>query len=141
GQGTGEVRTDNLFAHDCWGASKDGMVKGAPYDLGPDFFAAMPYRSALQMRVQRGNDLTEVSDGLNVLIDDVDKIRKKLPPPPSSGVRGASALSCPLPEAGADLDDCPEGSIGFPVALPAGVTPPGSPAVPPPDLLADPPLV
>lgn len=141
GQGTGEVRTDELFAHDCWGANEKGMVKGAPFDLVPDFFAAIPYRSTLQIRVQRGNDLEEVSDGLNVLIDDVEKVREQLPPTSPSGNMVASSLSCPLPDAGVDIDNCPEGSIGFPVALPAGVTPPGSPAVPPPDLLADPPLV
>src|SRR5262249_44644014 len=104
GQGNGEVRTDELFAHDCWGSNKDGKIKGDPYNLGPDFFAAIPYRSTLQIRVQRGNDIQEVSDGLNVLIDDVVKIRERLPPPPSSGsMPSGSTLSCPLPDAGTNL--------------------------------------
>jgi len=115
GQGEGEVKSDELFAHDCWGSiAADGGVQGAPFDLQPDFFAANPYRDTLQMRIQRGNDLTEVSDGLSVLIDDVPKIREQL-------ALGSAST--------------------FKVAIPAGVTPPGSPTVPPDDLLADPPIV
>ena len=70
GQGTGEVKSDNLYAADCW--------LNEPYDLQPDFFAGIPYRDTLQIRVQRGNDLQEVSDGLGVLIDDVELIRNEL---------------------------------------------------------------
>ena len=52
----------------------DGTAVGACYDLQPDFFAAEPYRSTLQIRLQRGSDLAEFSDGLMVLIDDVPTI-------------------------------------------------------------------
>lgn len=67
GQGEGVVQSDKLYAADCW--------YGA-YNLEPDFFAANPYRNTLQIRVQRGDDLQEVSDGLNVLVDDVAQVRE-----------------------------------------------------------------
>ena len=70
GQGTGEVKSDSLYAADCW--------LNEPYNLQPDFFAGIPYRNTLQIRVQRGNDLQEVSDGLAILIDDVELIRTEL---------------------------------------------------------------
>lgn len=112
GDGEGQVYSPRLVAHDCWEESDEGTSKdSSEYDMKPDFFAAIPYRETLTIRVQRGTDLQEVSDGLAVLIDDVPAIR-------------ATSLGKPLR-----------------VALPTGVTPPGSPAVPPPDLLEDPPLV
>lgn len=93
GQGEGEVKSDALIAPECWYDS---------YDLKPDFFAAVPYRSTLQMRVQRGTDLQEVSDGLAVLVEDVDWVRRDL-------------LGKPLT-----------------VTLSPGVLPPGSAFPPPP---------
>ncbi len=69
GQGEGEVKSDALVAKECWFDA---------YDLRPDFFAAVPYRSTLQMRVQRGTDLQEVSDGLAVLVEDVSLVRDDL---------------------------------------------------------------
>lgn len=122
GQGTGDVKSDALFARECWGRAVDGTTaEGAPYDMLPDFFAAVPYRNTLQIRVQRGTDFTEVSDGLMVLIDDVAKIRST------------------IARAG-EVDGGPKGAT-FRVAMPAGVVPPGSPSQPPPELIADPPLV
>ncbi len=123
GQGTGQVKSDvacgptgcsgGLFVHDCWGSPVDAThAQGAPYDLGSDlFFAANPYAAdpnhlALQIRVQRGTDLTEVSDGLAVLVDDVNPIRAAIqaaagarfptrePPtrePPTAGASDAGA--------------------------------------------------
>jgi len=91
GQGEGEVKSDNLLARDCWAGA---------YDMQPNFFAAVPYRETLQIRVQRGTDLQEVSDGLSILLDDVPQVRKK------------------IAEAGRGR---------FEVALPPGVQPPGSP--------------
>jgi hypothetical protein len=88
GQGDGEVHSERLFARDCWYES---------YDLQPDFFAAVPYRSTLQIRVQRGTDLQEVSDGLGILVDDLEQIRNE--------------------KRGEELN----------VSLPPGVQPPGSP--------------
>src|SRR6188472_3178973 len=69
GEGTGEVKSDHLFAAECWDDK---------YDLKPDFFAADPFRNEMHIRVQRGSDLQEVSDGISVLIDDVKGIRENL---------------------------------------------------------------
>ena len=66
GQGEGEVKSEHLSVPGCW----DG-----PFDLNPDFFAAVPYRDTMQIRVQRSSDLQEVSDGLSVLVNDVPEIR------------------------------------------------------------------
>jgi hypothetical protein len=66
GQGEGEVRSDALYAKACW---------SGPFDLNPDFFAAIPFRDTLQIRVQRGDDRQEVSDSLLVLVDEVTAIR------------------------------------------------------------------
>ncbi len=154
GEGTGEVKSDRLFAHECWGqVDGGGNPSEEVYDMQPDFFAANPYRSTVQIRVQRGNDLEEVSDGLAVLIDDVPKIRAALAvartlKSSDAGVEDAGApdpgspMACPGagPPTGS-LGPHADGSATFQVALPAGVTPPGSPSVPPPDLLEDPPIV
>lgn len=78
GKGAGEVRSDRLRLENCW----DG-----PYDMGPDFFAGVPYRSSFQIRVQRGGDIEEVSDGVSMLVDDVQAIRRdKLGPPLEVGL-------------------------------------------------------
>ncbi|MSP24780.1 MAG: hypothetical protein EXR75_06360 [Myxococcales bacterium] len=66
GTGEGELHSELLVVRDCW---------GGPYDLAPDFFAAVPFRDTLQVRVQHGSDLQEVSDGLAVMIDGVTDIR------------------------------------------------------------------
>jgi hypothetical protein len=91
GVGEGSVSSDQLFIHDCW---------NGPFNLRPDFFGANPYSSdVISIRVQRGDDNQEVSDGLNVLVNDVQTIRgSKLGP------------------------DHP-----IDVGLPIGVTPPGIP--------------
>ncbi len=159
GEGTGEVKSDRLFAHECWGQMDGG---GNPteeiYQMQPDFFAANAYRETLQIRVQRGNDLVEVSDGLSVLIDDVPKIRAALAvartlKSSDAGVEDAGVGDADAPDSGGptacasagpasgSLGPNADGTVTFQVALPAGVTPPGSPAIPPPDLLADPPVV
>lgn len=96
GQGEGDVKSDSLIAKDCWFGS---------YDLKPDFFAAVPYRQTLQMRIQRGTDLQEVSDGLGVLVDDVDWIRRDLLDQPlavtlSPGVLPPGATFPPPPPEG-----------------------------------------
>jgi hypothetical protein len=74
GQGEGIVGSDQLWAKDCWCSG---------YNMQPDFFAAVPYRDTLQIRVQRGADVQEISDGISILIDDVPAIR-----PDSSGGDG-----------------------------------------------------
>jgi len=67
GEGEGWVRSEKLFVKDCW----DG-----PFDLQPTFFAANPHENNLSIRVQRGDNLEEVSDGLGVLVNDVAGVRE-----------------------------------------------------------------
>jgi len=140
GQGTGEVKSDALFARDCWGRSVDDThAKGAAYDMQPDFFAAVPYRNTLQIRVQRGTDFAEVSDGLDVLVDDIDKIRAGIAKAAGGGDAGAGGGDAGA--GGGDAGASTPGAATFRVSVPAGVVPPGSPTVPPPDIAADPPVV
>ncbi len=93
-QGAGEgsvqnVAGKNLIVHDCW---------NGPFNLEPSFFAANPFSTdVMAIRVQRGDDNEEVSDGLSVMVNDVQTIRN-------------SDLNQPLT-----------------VGLPPGVTPPGIP--------------
>ena len=87
-EGEGEVRSENLNIRNCW--------TGA-FDLDPTFFGANPYRNTLTIRIQRGDNIEEVSDGLIVLVNNVAETRKSL-------------LGFPQP-----------------VGLPVGVTPPGVP--------------
>lgn len=96
GQGTGDVTSDQLNVDGCWCNA---------YRLGPNFFAAVPYRDTLQIRVQRGTDLQEVSDGLAVLVDNV----KAIIPSEDEKAKGETRLL------GSKLK----------VALPAGVELPG----------------
>jgi hypothetical protein len=150
GQGTGEVKSDALFVRDCWGtpptAAAPMQADGAPYDLQPDFFAANPYRSTLQIRVQRGSDLTQFSDGLEVLIDDISTIRDAISTGvvTSGGVPDGGTSDGGASDAGADggtADPPTPGKATFRVGLPAGIHPPGSSTQPPPDIVADPPIV
>jgi hypothetical protein len=72
GEGSGRVVSDHLFARECWDDA---------YDLRPDFFGADAFRGAIHMRIQRGSDLLEVSDGVVVLVDDVEEVRARLGEP------------------------------------------------------------
>lgn len=94
GGGHGRV-TGVLNAPDCWSGK---------FDLQPDFFAGAPYRSALNLRIQRGSDNETFSDGVSILIDDTSTIR---PSATSAGEYGRQLA----------------------VDIPAGVTPPGVPLV------------
>lgn len=98
GDGEGYVRTapggdaggaSNLYIRDCW---------NYPFDLQPSFFGANPTSSnQLSIRVQRGDDNEEVSDGLSVLIYDVQKIRSQLNTPVHVGLPvGVSPPGMPL---------------------------------------------
>ncbi|HEY3233205.1 MAG TPA: hypothetical protein VGJ84_00720 [Polyangiaceae bacterium] len=92
GEGTGWVKSDKLTIQDCWNGQ---------FDLKPTFFGANPYREELLIRVQRGDSIEELSDGLTVLVRDVKQIR------------GSSGSASQL---GSDV----------PIGLPPGVTPPGT---------------
>jgi hypothetical protein len=69
GEGSGSVVSEALFAKDCW----DGA-----FDLRPDFFSADPFRNTVEIRIQRGSDLLEVSDGMVILVDDIEAVRGML---------------------------------------------------------------
>ena len=98
GDGQGKVQSDRLYLNGCWNGA---------FDLQPDFFAANPYRGeSLQIRVQRGDNNEEASDGLTVLVNDLKT------------VRGSAMLGKPIP-----------------VGLPTGVAPPGQPLTGRPDPL------
>jgi hypothetical protein len=66
GQGEGEVHSDKLFVDGCW----DGV-----FNLRPTFFGANPFEDTLTIRVQRGERDILVSDGLTMLVYDIDGIR------------------------------------------------------------------
>ena len=93
--GQGDV-TGTLNVPACWSGK---------FDLKPDFFAGVPYKNTLQLRIQSGGDYESFSDGLSILIDDVTQIRP-----------GGDATKQP-------------GLYGVPllVSLPPGVVPPGVP--------------
>lgn len=69
GDGRGEV-SGQLDIPDCWAGD---------FDLKPDFFAAVPYRNTqLVLRIQNGGDYQDFSDGLSILVDDVNLVQKQL---------------------------------------------------------------
>jgi hypothetical protein len=97
GEGEGEVSSDKLNVTDCWNGQ---------FELRPDFFAASPYRRMLAIRVQHGGNVQEVSDGVVILVDDIDKVREHIAQHPGEPLR---------------------------VGLPPSVVPPGFPVTPDPD--------
>ncbi len=73
GEGEGEVTSSRLYVKGCW---------NGPFDLDPDFFAANPYREeALMIRVQRGDNNQEASDGLTVIVKDLTAVQLNTPIP------------------------------------------------------------
>ena len=87
-EGEGEVRSERLFVKNCW----DG-----PFNLQPTFFAANPFEDTMMIRVQRGEEAVEVSDGIFLVVNEGSRIRE--------GLLGQS----------------------IELGLPAGVSPPGVP--------------
>ncbi len=70
GEGNGRVKSEHLYINGCW---------NGPYDLGPDFFGANPDQGeSLTIRVQRGDNIEDVSDGLIVLVNDLQEVRQHL---------------------------------------------------------------
>jgi hypothetical protein len=102
GEGEGQIR-GTLNVASCWNGS---------FELDATFYAAIPYRQGMAMRFQSGSDFENFSDGLSILIADINAVR------PSEGNPGKYRQ--PLR-----------------VALPPGVAPPGTPVTPDPN----PPLV
>jgi len=46
--------------------------------MKPDFFAGVPYRDSFHIRIQRGSDKSEMSDGIAILVDDIGYVRENL---------------------------------------------------------------
>jgi hypothetical protein len=97
GEGEGQISSNKLFVNGCWNGQ---------FQLSPDFFAAVPYRRTLTIRVQHGGDTEEVSDGATILVDDIDRIRQEIAVNPNATFR---------------------------VGQPPAVVPPGYPVVPDPN--------
>ena len=74
GEGSGKV-AGTLNVPNCW---------TGPFDLSADFLAGVPYREGLQLRIQSGSDFESFSDGLSILLYDINKVR----PDPANGVAG-----------------------------------------------------
>jgi hypothetical protein len=116
GQGTGTC-SGTLNVPDCW---------SGPFDLHPDFFAAVPGAnphypttsdSSLQIRIQNGDFYETFNDGILILVDDAGEVRGD---PAPDGTPRPSLLGQSLV-----------------VSLPPGVVPPGVPITP----VASPPIV
>jgi len=70
GEGEGWVRSDKLYMEDCWNGG---------FDLGPDFFGANPFRNeSLLIRLQRGDGIEELSDGLLVTVNELQDQRSRM---------------------------------------------------------------
>ncbi|HWA76002.1 MAG TPA: hypothetical protein VG937_26875 [Polyangiaceae bacterium] len=89
GAGEGSVTSERLVVEDCW---------TGPFDLHPDFFAANPDNGkSLMIRVQRGDNLEEQSDGLLVLVNDLPALREQLEQPIDIGLPpGVSPPGVPI---------------------------------------------
>lgn len=99
GSGTGSVSGD-LFVAECWGGS---------YDLKPDFFAATPNTDdSLIIRIQRGSNYVNFSDGVSILVTAVSTIRAAI-----------------------DNDGGTPQPQTFPISLPPSVLAPGTPLIQP----------
>jgi len=95
GSGTGSV-SGQLFVTDCWAGS---------YNLNPDFFAATPNPNddTLFIRLQRGSDYINFSDGVSILVTHVSDV--------------ANAIDSTGPQT-------------LSISLPPSVVPPGVPITP-----------
>lgn len=91
GQGAGNVTSEELYVDNCY---------EGPFNLRPTFFAANPFGGALTIRVQRGEQDVQVSDGFTMLVYDVATVRQSmLGMPLRLGLPvGVSPLGFPLPE-------------------------------------------
>ncbi len=99
GEGEGAVKSDHLYVNGCWNGQ---------FDLDPDFFGANPDQDeALMIRVQRGDNVEDVSDGLEVNVIDLQDVRQAIADAKTGGADGAD----------------------FQVGMPPGVSPPGVPIV------------
>lgn len=69
----GEVTTRGaLDSPPCWQGD---------FDLAPNFFGTLPYRSSVLFRIQQGSDNSNFSDGYTLLVDDIEKVKASLDVP------------------------------------------------------------
>ncbi len=89
GEGEGSVTSDHLYVAGCWNGA---------FDLGPDFFGANPDPGeSLLIRVQRGDNVEDVSDGLIVAVTDLPEVRMHLNEPLPVGMpRGVTPSGVPI---------------------------------------------
>ncbi len=74
GEGAGHV-AGTLNLPNCW---------TGPFELSADFLAGVPFREALQLRIQSGSDFQSFSDGMSILLSDINRVR----PDPAIGFAG-----------------------------------------------------
>jgi hypothetical protein len=87
GSGEGEVK-GQLDVPGCWSGA---------FDLNPDFFAGIPYRTSYQIRVQQSADYANFADGISVLVTDVTAVRRSLGVPLAVGLPpGVSPPGVPI---------------------------------------------
>jgi hypothetical protein len=78
-----------LFVNECYRGE---------FNLQPDFFGANPYDDTLTIRIQRGQQEIQVSDGLTLLVNRLSYAREHLGEPLSVGLPvGVAPLGYPLP--------------------------------------------
>jgi hypothetical protein len=89
GEGEGSVKSDHLYVTGCWNGA---------FDLQPDFFGANPDPGeSLIIRVQRGDNVEDVSDGLIVAVNDLPEVRMHLNEKLPVGMpRGATPSGVPI---------------------------------------------
>jgi hypothetical protein len=101
GSGEGFVRSELLRVRDCY----EGR-----FELNPNFFAANPFEETLTIRIQRGEQDIQVSDGLTLLVNDVPSARARLGEDLTLGLPvGVSPLGFPLP----DVPNPPDASLSL----------------------------
>jgi hypothetical protein len=100
GEGEGSI-AGKLDVPNCWAGD---------FALNADFFAAVPYRQGMLLRIQNGSDFQNFSDGMTILLNDINQIR------PDPARQSPGRYGQPLR-----------------VDLPNEVTPPGVPVTPDPD--------
>lgn len=89
GKGEGQVESELLYVNGCWNGA---------FRLSPDFFGANPDQGAsLMIRVQRGDNIEDVSDGLIVMVNDLQDVRQHLNEDIQVGMpRGVSPSGVPI---------------------------------------------
>jgi len=102
GEGEGRVSSDHIWVAGCWNGA---------FDLNPDFFGVNPDPGeSLTIRVQRGDNIEDVSDGLIVLVNDLPEVRQQLGQDLQVGMpRGVTPSGVPVVE----LEDPPKVSLSL----------------------------